>query len=64
MKKAILNPLELDKKTIALLDATQLQAVTGGAAGVGITAPSSSSGGGGSTGCGSGSSQCRVLSGN
>lgn len=63
MKKAILNPLELDKKTIAMLDAVQLQSVTGGLA-TDITSPSSSSGGGKSTGCGSGSSQCRVISGN
>lgn len=62
MKKAILNPLELDKKTIALLDAAQLQSVTGGLAT--DTTPSSSSGGGKSTGCGSGSSQCRAISGN
>lgn len=62
MKKAILNPLELDKKTIAMLDAVQLQSVTGGAA-ADLTSPSSSSGGR-STGCGSGSSQCRAIASN
>ena len=60
MKKMILNALSLNKETIALLDAKQLQEVKGGTNVVGT--PSSSSGsGGGSTGCGSGSSQCRVA---
>ena len=60
MKKLSLNFLELDKQTIALLDANQLRDVVGGA---NNTNPSSSSTttGGGSTGCGSGSSQCRTA---
>lgn len=63
MKKMSLNPLALDKETIALLDAKQLHDVKGG---LNIVSPSSSStgGGGGSTGCGSGSSQCRAVAGN
>ncbi|MCI5080325.1 MAG: class I lanthipeptide [Saprospiraceae bacterium] len=55
MKKVALNPLQLDKETIALLDGKQLQDIVGGA----HHAPSSS--GGTSTGCGSGSSQCLVA---
>lgn len=53
MKKLSLNPLELDKETIALLDNKQLQDVIGG-----VVTPSSSSGT--STGCGSGGSNCTI----
>ena len=49
MKKLSLNPLALDKDTIAILDANQLQDVVGGV----------SSSSGNSTGCGSGGSTCR-----
>lgn len=48
MKKLSLDPLSLDKETIAMLDAQQLLEVTGGA----YLAAS------GSTGCGSGGSTC------
>lgn len=62
MKKMSLSPLALDKQTIAMLDAKQLNEVKGG---LNIVSPSSSTGGGGgSTGCGSGSSQCRAVAGN
>lgn len=47
-----MNPLELDKETIALLDGQQLQEIVGGA---NLSEPS---GDGGSTGCGSGGSTC------
>jgi len=53
MKKLNLNPLSLDKETIALLDDKQLQEIVGG-----IGGGSSSSRTGGSTGCGSGGSTC------
>ncbi|WP_161596651.1 class I lanthipeptide [Chitinophaga vietnamensis] len=53
MKKVILNPLELDKETIAQLDEAQLQQVVGGNGGnTGVQSPATS------TGCGSGSSTC------
>ena len=64
MKKLELDPLSLDKETIALLDEKQLQEIVGGQA----VAPGTSTGcgtggsgcgtGGGSTGCGSGGSTC------
>ncbi|MFK8010001.1 MAG: class I lanthipeptide [Saprospiraceae bacterium] len=56
MKKLSLNPLSLDKSTIAILDSNQLHDVVGGK---GVS--SSTGGGGGSTGCGSGSSTCRAV---
>lgn len=52
MKKMILNPLQLDKETIAMLDATQLADVVGGLNDLGSSTK------GGSTGCGSGASTC------
>lgn len=64
MKKLELDPLSLDKETIALLDEKQLLEIVGGQA----VAPGTSTGcgsggsgcgtGGGSTGCGSGGSTC------
>lgn len=70
MKKLELDPLSLDKETIALLDEKQLLEIVGGKA----IAPGTSTGcgtggstcgaaqlpttGGGSTGCGSGGSTC------
>ena len=67
MKKLSLNPLVLDKQTIALLDANQLRNVIGG---VGNSKTSTSTGcgsgtstcgpGAGSAGCGSGGSTCPV----
>lgn len=70
MKKLSLNPLQLDKETIALLDANQLQDVVGGAnvlVGAGSTGcgsgASTCSVGAGSTGCGSGGSVCPVRCG-
>ena len=60
MKKFNLDPMSLDKETIAMLDDKQLLEVVGGQGGKGSS--SSSSGGGGSTGCGSGSSTCRAIS--
>lgn len=56
MKTNSLTPLKLDKQTIALLDSQQLNDVLGGQ-----NHHVAASGGGGSTGCGSGSSQCRVV---
>ena len=50
MKKFNLDPMALDKTTIALLDEKQLQEIVGGSA--------TELGGGGSTGCGSGGSTC------
>ena len=68
MKKMKLNPLELDKETIALLSTDQLQDVVGGANHYG-SGNSSGCGSGGSnctvtgnsTGCGNGSSTCYTL---
>lgn len=70
MKKLKLSPLELDKATIALLDANQLQDVVGGTnnlvgiisgGSTGCGSGSSTCSSGGSTGCGSGSSTCRAI---
>jgi hypothetical protein len=68
MKKMDLNPLEIDKETVALLDSQQLQDIVGGANHQMIAAGSTGCGSGGSTcssgsstGCGSGSSQCFVA---
>ncbi|MCI5080327.1 MAG: class I lanthipeptide [Saprospiraceae bacterium] len=68
MKKMSLNPLELDKETIALLDGKHLQEIVGGANNALAPAGSTGCGSGGSTctsgtstGCGSGSSQCFVA---
>ncbi|MFK8010000.1 MAG: class I lanthipeptide [Saprospiraceae bacterium] len=64
MKKLSLNPLTLDKQTIALLDANQLQNVVGGLARLASDSTGCGSGastcpkGAGSTGCGSGGSTC------
>ncbi|MFK8009999.1 MAG: class I lanthipeptide [Saprospiraceae bacterium] len=64
MKKLSLNPLSLDKQTIALLDANQLQNVVGGLAKLAANSTGCGSGAstcgsaGGSTGCGSGASVC------
>ncbi|WP_294200015.1 class I lanthipeptide [Chryseobacterium sp. sg2396] len=77
MKKLELDPLSLDKETIALLDEKQLMEIIGGKA----VAPGTSTGcgtggstcgaaqttttistGGGSTGCGSGGSTCSAQS--
>ncbi|CAL2107779.1 conserved hypothetical protein [Tenacibaculum sp. 190524A02b] len=67
MKKMKLNPLKLDKQTIALLNDNQLQEVVGGinhqliapgSTGCGSGASTCSSGG--STGCGSGGSGCFI----
>ncbi|WP_142688155.1 class I lanthipeptide [Chitinophaga polysaccharea] len=65
MKKVILNPLELDKETIAQLDEAQLGQIIGG---VNLPLMATSTGcgdggsgcgtGGNSTGCGSGGSTC------
>lgn len=69
MKKLELDPLSLDRETIALLDEKQLQEIVGGKA----LAPAGStgcgtggstcdnSGTGASTGCGSGGSTCSVT---
>ncbi|MFK8009997.1 MAG: class I lanthipeptide [Saprospiraceae bacterium] len=65
MKKLSLNPLTLDKQTIALLDTNQLQKVVGGKT-INFIADSTGCGSGnstcpsgaGSTGCGSGGSTC------
>ncbi|HEX6180162.1 MAG TPA: class I lanthipeptide [Chitinophagaceae bacterium] len=51
MKKFNLDPLALDKATIALLDEKQLQEIVGGGSDLEL-------GGAGSTGCGSGGSTC------
>jgi len=72
MKKMKLNPLQLNKETIALLDAKQLRDVVGGAnTTVGVSGSSTGCGSGsstcksgGSTGCGSGSSTCFATYGN
>ncbi|WP_312991435.1 class I lanthipeptide [Chryseobacterium flavum] len=71
MKKFELDPLSLDKETIALLDEKQLQEIIGGQAVAPGTSTGCGSGGstcgatqtttttaGGSTGCGSGGSTC------
>ncbi|WP_295211085.1 class I lanthipeptide [uncultured Chryseobacterium sp.] len=64
MKKLELDPLSLDKETIALLDEKQLQEIVGGQAAAPGTSTGCGSGGsgcgagGGSTGCGSGGSTC------
>ncbi|REC74458.1 hypothetical protein DRF60_17565 [Chryseobacterium elymi] len=71
MKKFELDPLSLDKETIALLDEKQLQEIIGGQAAAPGTSTGCGSGGstcgatqtttttsGGSTGCGSGGSTC------
>ncbi len=64
MKKLELDPLSLDKETIALLDEKQLQEIIGGQAAAPGTSTSCGSGSsicgteGGSTGCGSGGSTC------
>jgi hypothetical protein len=66
MKKLQLDPLSLDKETIALLDEKQLMEIVGGHAVVPGTSTGCGSGGstcgtgGGSTGCGSGGSTCSV----
>ena len=52
MKKTVLNPLALDKETIAKLDEKQLQEIVGGTTGDGAAT---------STGCGSGSSTCAIA---
>ena len=64
MKKFNLDPLSLDKKTIAMLDQYQLQAIVGGLNGE-LACPSGSSDPGfpASTGCGSGNSTCGGTSG-
>jgi hypothetical protein len=65
MKKLSLDPLALDKQTIAKLDEAQLQEIVGGiledfaATSSTCTAGNSSCGTtGGSTGCNTGSSKC------
>ncbi|WP_343693114.1 class I lanthipeptide [Chitinophaga sp.] len=64
MKKVVLNPLSLDKETIAKLDEKQLLEITGGvseelaAGSTGCGSGASTCGSGGSTGCGSGASTC------
>ncbi|HBN6703094.1 hypothetical protein HZP84_10415 [Elizabethkingia anophelis] len=65
MKKLELDPLSLDKETIALLDEKQLQEIVGGQATIQGSSTGCGSGGstcssGGSTGCGSGGSTCLV----
>lgn len=65
MKKMSLSPLQLDKETIARLDARQLADVVGGvnnrvstAGSTGCGSGASTCSSGESTGCGSGSSTC------
>jgi len=64
MKKLKLDPMGLDKETIAKLDDKQLQEIVGGAsqmrlaASTGCGSGGSTCGGGTSTGCGSGGSTC------
>ncbi|MCI5080326.1 MAG: class I lanthipeptide [Saprospiraceae bacterium] len=53
MKKLQLDPLDLQKETIALLDGRQLQEIIGGI-------NNAVSGSGTSTGCGSGGSHCTI----
>lgn len=68
MKKLELDPLSLDKETIALLDEKQLMEIIGGkgAAPAGSTgcgtggSTCDNTGTGASTGCGSGGSTCSV----
>lgn len=66
MKKVNLNPLALDKETIAKLDEKQLQEIVGGVTediisnSTGCGSGASTCGGGGSTGCGSGGSTCAI----
>ena len=66
MKKFNLDPMSLDKETIAMLDDNQLQEIVGGigskgGASTGCGSGASTCGGGGSTGCGSGGSTCAAL---
>ncbi|CAL2107780.1 conserved hypothetical protein [Tenacibaculum sp. 190524A02b] len=59
MKKMKLNPLELDKQTIASLNERQLSDVVGGRNSlIKLITTILGGGGGESTGCGSGGSQC------
>jgi hypothetical protein len=63
MKKFNLDPLALDKETIALLDEKQLQEIVGGISGGEVSASTGCGSGGStcssnSTGCGSGGSTC------
>lgn len=68
MKKFNLDPLALDKATIAMLDEKQLQEIMGGRAegelfgtSTGCADGGSNCGtGGGSSGCGSGGSSCII----
>ncbi|WP_343693113.1 class I lanthipeptide [Chitinophaga sp.] len=68
MKRLQLNPLALDKETIAKLDEKQLQEITGGiseeadGSSTGCGSGGSKCSTGTSTGCGSGGSQCFVES--
>ena len=50
MKKLSLNPLALDKETIALLDTQELQAIAGGKARLAAAGTTS--------GCGTGTTDC------
>ena len=64
MKKFNLDPMSLDKETIAMLDDKQLMEIVGGLAAKAAASTGCGSGGstcgsaGGSTGCGSGGSTC------
>ena len=63
MKKFNLDPLALDKETIALLDEKQLQEIVGGGGELDLSASTGCGSGGStcssnSTGCGSGGSTC------
>ncbi|GAA3956300.1 hypothetical protein GO495_27495 [Chitinophaga oryziterrae] len=68
MKKIVLNPLALDKETVAKLDERQLQEIVGGVTNDYLLATSTGCGSGGSgcgtggnsTGCGSGGSTCVI----
>ncbi|HEX6180163.1 MAG TPA: class I lanthipeptide [Chitinophagaceae bacterium] len=68
MKKFNLDPLTLDKTTIALLDEKQLQEIMGGRSDGELLGTSTGCGtggsncgtGGGSSGCGSGGSSCII----
>lgn len=68
MKKLNLDPLALDKATIAMLDEKQLQEIVGGLAEVDLFGTSTGCAdggskcgtGGGSSGCGSGGSTCII----
>lgn len=57
MKKLNLDPMGLDKETIALLDEKQLQEIVGGQGG-GTATP------GTTTGCGTGTTTCGSCCGN